>query len=76
MTQEQPPVRDVATESMLTARDVARQLNVHVSTVYRLADSGSLKAHRIGGGTKRRRGLRIPESSVVEFLRSSRIEVA
>ncbi|MGW3427968.1 helix-turn-helix domain-containing protein [Streptomyces melanosporofaciens] len=55
-------------EKMLHAREVADRLSVHVSTVYRLADSGRLRAHRIGGGLRRKRGLRIPESAVAELL--------
>ncbi|MFF2502162.1 helix-turn-helix domain-containing protein [Streptomyces sp. NPDC058067] len=60
-------------EQMLTASEVASRLNVHVSTVYRLTDNGDMRAHRIGGGTVRRRGLRIPESAVVEYLRTSQV---
>lgn len=55
-------------EKMLRAKDVADRLDVHVSTVYRLADSGRLRAHRIGEGRLRKRGLRIPESAVAELL--------
>lgn len=58
-------------ELLLRARQVAERLDVHVSTVYRLADSGRLRAHRIGEGRLRKRGLRIPESAVDELLRAS-----
>lgn len=57
----------------LEAREVAGRLKVHVTTVYRLARSGRLRAHHIGQGTIRRRGLRIPESAVAEFLRESAV---
>lgn len=60
-------------DELLRARQVAARLSVHVSTVYRLADSGRLRAHRIGEGRLRKRGLRIPESAVSEFLRASEI---
>ena len=33
---------------MLTTRDVARILNLHISTVRRWADSGIIKAYRLG----------------------------
>lgn len=59
-------------EKFLKARDVADRLEVHVSTVYRLADSGRLRAHRLGEGTRRKRGLRIPESAVDELLRQTK----
>jgi excisionase family DNA binding protein len=57
---------------MLRAKDVADRLDVHVSTVYRLAESGSLRAHRIGEGRLRKRGLRTPESAVSELLQQTR----
>ena len=39
---------------LLTARQVARLLNVHVNTVRRWNDSGILKAYRIGPRGDRR----------------------
>lgn len=60
-------------DEMLRAAVVAGILDVHVSTVYRLAESGRLRAHRIGEGRLRKRGLRIPRSAVTEFLRDSEI---
>lgn len=61
------------TDALLKASEVAQELKVHVTTVYRLANSGRLRAHHIGQGTIRRRGLRIPESAVAEFLRESAV---
>lgn len=58
-------------EKLLRAKDVAEFLDVHVSTVYRLADSGRLRAHRLGEGRLRKRGLRIPESAVSELLQQT-----
>lgn len=58
--------------NMLTAREVAQRLNVSRSTVYNLATSGALESHRLGAGTVRPRGLRIPESSVSAYLAASR----
>lgn len=68
-----PTTAPAADEPFLRAHQVAVRLDVHVSTVYRLADSGRLRAHRIGEGRLRKRGLRIPESAVTEFLEASRI---
>ena len=39
---------------MLTARDLARLLNVHINTVRRWDESGMLKAYRIGTRGDRR----------------------
>ncbi|RCH70489.1 helix-turn-helix domain-containing protein [Streptomyces sp. SDr-06] len=69
MCEEVPP----QAEQFHTAGQLARRLTVHVSTIYRLIDNGDLRAHRIGGGSVRRRGLRIPESAVVEYLHKSRV---
>ncbi len=63
-------------ERLLRAQEVADRLNVHVSTVYRLADSGRLRAHRIGEGRLRKRGLRVPESAVTDYLAHSLITPA
>ncbi|MFF7411625.1 helix-turn-helix domain-containing protein [Streptomyces lydicus] len=63
-------------ERLLRAQEVADRLNVHVSTVYRLADSGRLRAHRIGEGRLRKRGLRVPESAVTDYLSASLIAPA
>lgn len=65
-------VTDTA-EVLLSVKAVARRLNVHISTVYRLAESGRLRAHRIGEGQTRPRGLRIPETSVDEYLDASQV---
>lgn len=68
-----PTTAPATAEPLLRAQQVADRLDVHVSTVYRLADSGRIRAHRIGEGRLRKRGLRIPESAVAEFLRASQI---
>lgn len=73
MCHEAPAVEDVPAEPMLRAKQVAERLDVHVSTVYRLADSGALRAYRIGEGRLRKRGLRIPESAVQTYLNDSLI---
>lgn len=57
---------------MLEAAEVAEFLNLSLTAVYRLARSGVLESHRHGQGTIRPRGLRFPESAVVEHLNRSR----
>lgn len=71
-----PPVIAPVDEPMLRAREVAERLRLHVSTIYRLADSGQIRAHRLGEGRLRKRGLRIPESAVIEYLDASLITPA
>lgn len=52
--------------SWLTTKQVATRLHASTSTVLRLVDSGRLPgAINVGHGEKRRRGLRIPEASVI-----------
>lgn len=62
-----------AIEELLTAEQVAEALKVHVTTVYRLATSGRIAAHRIGEGSTSPRGLRIPQSALRGFLNDSLI---
>jgi excisionase family DNA binding protein len=50
--------------NLLTVREVAEMMRVSKMTVYRLIDSGDLRAKRIG------RGFRIPEKAVVDYLNS------
>lgn len=58
--------------SWLTTKQVAARLRTSSSTVLRLVDSGRLPgAINVGRGTQRRRGLRIPESSVVALETAS-----
>lgn len=73
MCHEASAVEDAPAEPMLRAKQVAERLDIHVSTVYRLADSGALRAHRIGEGRLRKRGLRIPASAVEAYLNDSLI---
>ena len=51
-------------------RLIARWLDAHPSTVYRLIESGALRARRIGLG---RGGLRVPRSAWVKFLKDSEV---
>lgn len=59
-------------QGALKPAEVAKFLEVHPATVYRLIASGDLPSIRIGSGQKRRTGLKVPQSAVVEYLRSSR----
>lgn len=52
-------------ETMLTARQVADFLQVHISTVRRWSDQGILKSYRVG----LRRDRRYRQEDVLEFLR-------
>lgn len=68
--------RDLATapaDELLEAKQVAKLMKVHVATVYRLADSGRLKAMRLGSGEKRRRGFRCWASDVHAYMHGSQI---
>lgn len=51
---------------MYRVRAVAELLDVHVSTVYRLAESGRLHSVRVGFG---KGALRVPAESLNEYLR-------
>jgi excisionase family DNA binding protein len=59
-------------QGALKPAEVAELLKVHSATVYRLIASGELPSIRIGSGTKRRTGLKVTQSAVVEYLRNSR----
>ena len=48
------PNHDVATSPMLTTSEVARVLNVHINTVRRWSNQGTLKSFRIGARGDRR----------------------
>ncbi|MFE3865981.1 helix-turn-helix domain-containing protein [Streptomyces goshikiensis] len=61
---------------MLRVKEVAAVLNVHTATVYRLIESGDIKAVRSGRprrqGTRARGGaIRIPEEALKEHLAKS-----
>lgn len=60
-------------DELLDAKQVAALMKVHVATVYRLADSGLLKAMRLGKGEKRRRGFRCWASDVHTYMHGSLI---
>lgn len=49
-----PVPRKPAPDGMLTIRDVARFLNVHINTVRRWSNKGVIKAYRIGSRGDRR----------------------
>jgi excisionase family DNA binding protein len=68
---ETPPLSPSGADKLLNAKQVAERLQVHVATVYRLAESGRLEAMRLGAGEKRRRGFRCWESAVDAYLGES-----
>jgi len=74
MQTETPSTRGA--DELLDAKQVAERLKVHVATVYRLAESGRLKALRLGSGQQRRRGFRCWASSVDAYLDESTITVS
>jgi excisionase family DNA binding protein len=73
---ETPPPSPSGVGRLLNAKQVAERLQVHVATVYRLAESGRLEAMRLGSGEKRRRGFRCWESAVDAYLGESVINPA
>lgn len=50
---------------MFRVKEVATRLNVHVSTVYRLIESGQLNSVRVGMG---KGTVRVPEESLDSYL--------
>lgn len=52
---------------MLTTKEVAKFLNVHINTVRRWSNKGIIKCFRVG----KRGDRRFTESNVMEFLRSN-----
>ncbi|WP_331726304.1 helix-turn-helix domain-containing protein [Streptomyces sp. NBC_00470] len=73
MTVESRPTEASQHEELLDAKQVARRLRVHRTTVYRLAQQGHLKAMRLGAGEQRPRGFRCLPSDVDEYLREAQI---
>ena len=55
------------TDYYLTSRELARMLNVHINTVRRWSDQGTLKAYRFGPRGDRR----FSKESVAQFLAES-----
>lgn len=58
---------------LLDAAQVAEILQLHPQTVRRLVREKRIEAHRLGSGSIRRRGLRIPRSAVDGYLRESAV---
>lgn len=73
MTTDRPRATASADDELLDAKQIAERMRVHISTVYRLADSGRLKAMRLGAGEQRRRGFRCWKSAVDAYLLESEI---
>ena len=62
-TTKKEPVRNVP-DALLTTAEVAELLNVHVNTVRRWSDKGTLKSYRIGNRGDRR----FMQNDIVLFL--------
>ena len=60
-------------QGALKPAEVAAYLEVHPATIYRMIASGQLRTIQIGSGKKRRTGLKVPQSAVVELLRGSQV---
>jgi excisionase family DNA binding protein len=60
-------------QGALKPAEVAEYLEVHPATVYRMIASGQLRTIQIGSGTKRRTGLKVPQSAVIELLRGAQV---
>ncbi|MER6492663.1 helix-turn-helix domain-containing protein [Streptomyces griseorubiginosus] len=60
-------------QGALKPAEVAAYLEVHPATVYRMIASGQLRTIQIGNGKKRRTGLKVPQSAVLELLRGSQV---
>jgi excisionase family DNA binding protein len=65
-----PQKPDLSSKVMLTIRDVARVLNVHINTVRRWSNQGMLKGYRIGSRGDRR----FRREDVDAFLKEREIE--
>jgi len=61
---------DLHSKAMLTIREVAQLLNLHINTVRRLSNKGMLKAYRIGSRGDRR----FRREDVDGFLKEGKIE--
>ena len=56
---------------LLKPRQLAERLNVSLSTVYSLVETGRIACHRIGVG---RGAVRVSEEQLAEYLESTRRE--
>jgi excisionase family DNA binding protein len=56
-------------EKHYTRKEVARILSVHHMTIYREIQRGKLKAVKVGND------YRIPESSIVEYLKNQQVKI-
>ncbi|MDZ4250367.1 MAG: helix-turn-helix domain-containing protein [Candidatus Nanopelagicales bacterium] len=59
------PDPTIFSRRMLTVREVADLLGVHVGTVYRMAEEGLFESLRVGASG---RGVRIPSASLASYL--------
>ena len=57
----------MSTEILYTPREVAEKLKLHLNTVYRYLEEGTLKGRLLAGNT-----WRITESDLAEFLKGDK----
>ena len=57
---------------LLKPRQLAERLNVSVSTIYCLVETGRIACHRIGVG---RGAVRVSEEQLAEYLESTKTEL-
>lgn len=48
-SESQPPKSEVILKEILTPREAAQYLSVHVRTIYRLAKNGEIPGRKVGG---------------------------
>ena len=63
-----PHTQQADHESLLRVNQVARRLNLSLSTVYQLIESGRLPSHNVG----MRKGIRVAESDLLAYVEQCR----
>lgn len=60
-------------EKYYTTKQVAKHLNLDITTIYRFIKTGKLKAYKLGGDNSKRHW-RIKESDLTAFIESSKVK--
>lgn len=55
-------------DKLLTTREAAKSLKVHINTIWVYILSGKLKATKLGGNSKTKKPWRIKESDLEDFI--------
>lgn len=61
-------IKDIGLTMMLTIKEVTKILNIGRATLYRLIDSGEIKAYKIG------KSVRFKQEEIDEYVRSNQIQ--